>query len=139
MKLHLLNRSSEVNRSLTIFLNLYPNFLRVWHFHEEYEPVVIIKSSGMRFVGDNIKRFNKGDVVLIDKNLPHMWLNDDAYFEENSNLEAEAIPIHFKEVFLGQGFFDIPEMQPISVLLKRRYNRSWSRFVVKMSKIFQII
>lgn len=121
MKLHLLNRSSEVNRSLTISLNRYPNFLRIWHFHEEYELVLIVKSSGMRFVGDNIESFNKGDIVLIGKNLPHMWLNDDVYFEENSNLETEAISVHFKDIFLGQAFLALPEMQSISSFLKRAH------------------
>jgi len=119
MKLHLLNRSSQVNRSVSVSHNCYPNFLRVWHFHEEFELVVILKSSGMRFVGDNIEKFDVGDIILIGKNLPHMWLNDDVYFEEESNLKAEAISVHFKKEFLGDGFFDIPEMSALSSLLQR--------------------
>lgn len=119
MKLHMLNRSSIVNRSLTVSHNLYQNFLRVWHFHLEFELVLIIQSSGMRFVGDNIEKFDVGDVVLIGKNVPHMWLNDDKYFEKDSVLEAEAISVHFKKNFLGNDFFDVPEMQPISNLLYR--------------------
>lgn len=117
MKLHLLDRSSIVDRSLTVSHNLYQNFLRIWHFHVEYELVVILQSSGMRFVGDNIEKFDVGDVVLIGKNVPHMWLNDDKYFEPDSSLEAEAISVHFKKDFLGPSFFNVPEMSPISNLL----------------------
>lgn len=113
MKLHLLNRSSIVDRSITVSHNLYKNFLRVWHHHVEFELVAIIRSSGTRFVGDNIERFDNGDVVLIGKNIPHMWLNDDAYFEANSILMAEAIAVHFKKDFLGNGFLEMPEMQPL--------------------------
>lgn len=119
MKLHLLDRSSIVDRSLTVSHNLYQNFLRIWHFHVEFELVVIIQSSGMRFVGDNIEKFDVGDIVLIGKNVPHMWLNDDKYFEKDSSLEAEAISVHFKKDFLGPDFLNVPEMQPISNLLHR--------------------
>ena len=116
MKLHLLSRSSVINRSLMVSHNRYKNFLRVWHFHAEFELVAIIKSAGMRFVGDNIERFDSGDVVLIGKNVPHMWLNDDIYFEEDSTLLAEAIGVHFEKNFLGKDFLGMPEMLPLSHL-----------------------
>ena len=116
MKLHLLSRSSVINRSLMVSHNRYKNFLRVWHFHAEFELVAIIKSAGMRFVGDNIERFDSGDVVLIGKNVPHMWLNDDIYFEEDSTLLAEAIGVHFEKDFLGKDFLGMPEMLPLSHL-----------------------
>lgn len=117
MKLHLLNRSSVVeDRSLKVSHNLYKNFLRIWHFHPEFELVAILRSSGMRFVGDSIERFESGDVVLIGKNVPHMWLNDDIYLEEHSTLIAEAIAVHFEKDFLGKEFLEVPEMHPLSNL-----------------------
>ncbi|MDO6518640.1 AraC family transcriptional regulator [Zobellia uliginosa] len=119
MKLHLLNRASVSDRSFSVNHNLYPNFLRVWHYHPELELVVILKSSGTRFIGDSIEKFQEGEVVLIGKNVPHMWLNDEIYFQPDSALEAEALAIHFTRDFLGKGFFDIPEMKQISALLAR--------------------
>tara|TARA_R110002051_G_scaffold81617_1_gene145701 strand:+ start:40738 stop:41607 length:870 start_codon:yes stop_codon:yes gene_type:complete len=119
MKLHLLDRSSVANTSITVSQNNYKNFLKVWHFHEELELVYIIKSSGTRFVGDSIEKFQSGEVVLIGKNVPHMWLNDDAYFEKNSTLTAQAVSVHFKDNFVGQEFLSLPEMQPVAHLLKK--------------------
>ncbi len=119
MKLHLLDRSSVDNTSLTVSHHSYKNFLKVWHFHEELELVYIIKSSGTRFVGDHIEKFQAGEIVLIGKNVPHMWLNDDSYFEKNSDLYAEAVSVHFKEDFMGKTFFNIPEMQSIKLLFIR--------------------
>lgn len=113
MKLHLLDRSSLENRSFTVRKNQYPNFLKIWHYHPELELVSIIKSSGTRFIGDNIEKFEAGEVVLIGKELPHMWLNDDEYFEESPFLIAEAIAVHFKEDFLGKHFFQLQEMKLI--------------------------
>ena len=119
MKLHLLDRSSLANTSITVSQNNYKNFLKVWHFHEELELVYIIKSTGTRFVGDSIEKFEAGEVVLIGKNVPHMWLNDEAYFEKNSSLTAQAVSIHFKDNFVGKEFLSLPEMQPVGHLLKK--------------------
>jgi len=119
MKLHLLDRSSTGNTSITVSQNNYKNFLKVWHFHEELELVYIVKSTGTRFVGDSIEKFQSGEVILIGKNVPHMWLNDEAYFEENSSLTAQAVSVHFKDNFVGKEFLSLPEMQPISHLLKK--------------------
>ena len=119
MKLRFLNRSHSQRETFIIKQNRFPHFLKIWHYHSELELVVIQESVGTRFVGDSIQKFEPNDVVLIGKNLPHMWLNDDAYFENNSNLIAEAISIHFEENFLGDDFFKAPEMSAILGLLEK--------------------
>ncbi len=119
MKLHLLNREGLVNTSFGIEKHAYPYFLKVWHYHPELELVLSQKGRGTRFVGDNIEQFYDGDIVLIGKNLPHMWLSDKAHFEESSNLVSKSIVFHFKEDFLGASFFETPEMIAISKLLER--------------------
>ena len=113
MRLHLLDRSSSKNSSFTVKDNVYPYFLKIWHYHPEMEFVVVLKSTGTSFIGDSIEKFEEGEVVLIGENLPHMWLNDDAYFDESSELIAEAIAIHFNKGFLGVEFFNTPEMKHI--------------------------
>lgn len=119
MKLHFVDRSSLTDRSFRAKLNHYPYFLKVWHFHPEMELVYLKKSEGTRFIGDSIERFEKGELVLIGENLPHMWLNSDEYFEKSSKRMAEAIGIHFKKDFLGKTFFETPEMKHISKLFER--------------------
>lgn len=118
MKLHLLDRSNAT-ASISVRKNSYANFLKIWHYHPELELVTVLKSQGTRFIGDSIKKFQPKDVVLIGKNLPHMWLNDPEYFEGDSSLKAEAISIHFKEDFLGETFLQLPEIKPIADLFER--------------------
>ena len=117
MKLHKLDRSSLETTSFGVRKNSYPNFLKMWHHHPELELVYVLKSTGTRFIGDSIENFQKGDLFLLGKNLPHMWLNDEAYFKESSKLKAEAIAIHFQHHFLGDVFFNTPEMKHIEHLL----------------------
>jgi len=119
MKLHLLDRSSLSDSSFTIKNNIYPHFLKLWHFHPEIELVYIKSSKGTRFIGDSIENFEKGEIVLIGENLPHMWLNNEEYFKKSSKLVARAIAIHFKKDFLGAEFFTVPEMKHISKLFER--------------------
>jgi len=119
MKLHLLDRKSQDHHSFNVSLNSYPHFLKVWHYHPELELVSILKSTGTSFIGDTIERFEAGDVILIGKELPHMWLNDESYFNPISKKIAEAIAVHFKKDFLGDTFLMAPENKGIQELLKK--------------------
>lgn len=129
MKLHLIDRSTPRDASFTAKVNENSNFLKVWHYHPELELVVILKSKGTCFIGDGIEKFEKGDVFLIGKNTPHMWLNHESYFEKDSKLIAKSIAIHFKIDFLGAHFFETPEMLHLFEFFDR------ARFGIKFLKI----
>ncbi|QCX39741.1 helix-turn-helix domain-containing protein [Aureibaculum algae] len=113
MKLHRLNRTSTNDSSFTIAHDEYPFFLKVWHHHPELELVLILKSTGTLFIGDGIINFKENDVVLIGEDIPHIWLNDEVYFNEDSELSSEAIAIHFNKYFLGEIFLNMFEMKRI--------------------------
>jgi len=94
-------------------------FDKPWHFHKEYELVLIDNNEGTRFIGDQVSHFKDGDLVLLGPNIPHLYRNNDAYYQK-STLVAKSIFMHFTEDFLGESFFNIPEMR----LVKRLLNRS---------------
>lgn len=119
MKPKFIDRSAHRDTSFQCSLYRDNNFLRVWHYHPEYELVLILKSEGTRFIGDHIESFTPGEVILVGKNLPHMWQNTDDYYNTKSNLSAEAIAIHFNENSFGNDFFKLPEMRKVSHLLQR--------------------
>lgn len=119
LKPKLLNRSSAPRKIFVARENRYPNFLKIWHYHSELELVVINESTGTRFVGDSIEKFEPGEVILIGENLPHMWLNDDAYFQDDSGLIASAFSIHFKADFVGTEFLNLPSTEHLSKLFEK--------------------
>lgn len=119
MKPHLLDRSSSQNRSFTVNHHIFPNFLKVWHYHTEFELILVVRSVGTRFIGDNIEKFKPGELVLIGKNLPHMWLNDEHYYKEGHDLTAEAMVVHFRDDFAGRELFHIPELGAIQSMIER--------------------
>ncbi|WP_158858547.1 AraC family transcriptional regulator [Lunatibacter salilacus] len=81
-----------------------------WHYHPEYELVLVLKSTGKRIVGDHIGHFQTGDLVCVGPYLPHVWVNDSIYVNGQAKHGVYAIVIHFKEDFLGEEFMKIPEM-----------------------------
>jgi AraC-like DNA-binding protein len=107
----------ELDKSFIVFKESGESFPAQWHFHPEYELVLITKSSGRRMVGDHIGYFDEGDLVFIGSLLPHVYVNPGELRNDN-NYNAEAIVIQFLEDFLGTSFFQIPELSAFKDLLK---------------------
>lgn len=92
-----------------------PLFETPWHFHPEYELILITNGVGKRYMGDSIADFDAFELILIGPNLPHFWRNAD-----DCDLgKANAYVIHFQENFLGNEFFNLPEMILIRQLLHK--------------------
>ena len=88
-----------------------------FHYHNEYELLYTIENCGTRFVGDSIHRFNNGDLVLVGPNIPHYWHSDDIYFEGHDDLKAKVVLVQFLKKFLGERFFQIPELKLVDEFL----------------------
>lgn len=97
----------------------YAYYPTPWHFHPEYELVLVTESSGRRFIGDSIADFKPGDLALIGPDLPHLYRNDVEYYRPRSGLRAKSIVIHFLEGSFGSDFFSVPEVGKIKVLLEK--------------------
>ena len=113
-----LNLPQEPDKSFVVFKESGKFFPCPWHYHPEYELVLVVKSTGRRMVGDNIGYFEEGDLVFIGSSLPHLWVNDAEFINRKDNSLAEAIVIHFKKNFLGDCLFKIPEMESFNSFLK---------------------
>ncbi|CAL1516291.1 AraC family transcriptional regulator [Chitinophaga sp. MM2321] len=118
MKPHLLKVSLEPESSFNIYKNKGSNFYDQWHFHPEIELIYIHKGRGTRFIGNDISRFEPNEFFLIGSNLPHMWRCDPDQLEEAA-YTAEVTVIYFHEDFLGNKFFDVPELNGIKSLLEK--------------------
>jgi AraC-like DNA-binding protein len=116
----LLEKSIEnLNQSYLVKTLKEPFFDPNWHFHPHYQLFTVIKGTGTRFIGDDIRHFNVGDTVFLAPNMPHLWRSDREYFEKDSQLMTEGIVVYFKEDFLGSEFFEKSEMYDIKTLFKK--------------------
>jgi AraC-like DNA-binding protein len=91
-------------------INYNANF---WHYHPEIELIFVNGGAGKRQVGSHISYYNNGDLTLIGSNLPHCGFTDELTGNKNE------IVIQMKPEFLGEHFFDIPEMRNIKNLFNQ--------------------
>ena len=90
-----------------------------WHYHPEYEIVMVTESTGKRFIGDHISDFQPGNLAFLGPNIPHTYKNDDKYYEDGSALRAKSIVIHFTEASFGNDFLKLPEAMLLNKLFER--------------------
>src|SRR5436190_13958827 len=95
--------------------NYYPT---PWHYHPEYEIVMVTESTGKRFIGDHISDFHPGNLAFLGPNIPHTYRNDEKYYEERSGLRAKSIVIHFTESSFGNDFLELPEAKSFHKLFE---------------------
>ena len=108
----------EFDKSFIVFREVGDFYPCPWHYHPEYELVLVIRSKGRRMVGDHIGHFEDEDLVFMGPHLPHVWVNDPEFFTGKADCYADAIVIHFSEAFLGKDFFNIPEMETFKNFLR---------------------
>lgn len=84
-----------------------------WHFHPEIELVYVNKGQGKRHIGNHLSYFNNSQLLLLGSNLPHNG------FTDRLTINGSETVVQFKPEFLGNHFFDIPEMEKINLLFER--------------------
>lgn len=119
MKPHLLKVPTGPSYSFSVRLDRMQNLNNRWHYHPEIELIHFHRGGGTQFVGDSIKRFNKGDIVLVGSNLPHYWRDDNENIGDTNERLPYSTVIHFSDDFWGARFLELPENKPLRRVLER--------------------
>lgn len=108
-----------------------PLLTQAWHYHPEIEICYTRTSTGNRYVGNKISPYAVGDLVMFGSLLPHGF---------TTKYPCEQIVIQLDRDFLGQGFFNKPELRRINLLLDQSkmglqfYGRTARKAVRAMNK-----
>ncbi len=119
MKPQLLKVSTAPAHSFNIRQDFVPYINNKWHYHPEVELIHFKKGTGTQFIGDSIKRFKHGDVILVGAHLPHYWRFDEIYFDEKQDSTADIRVAHFCDNFWGEKFLCLPENKPLKNILEK--------------------
>ncbi|TAM94300.1 MAG: AraC family transcriptional regulator [Chitinophagaceae bacterium] len=111
--------SASTENLISVIERCEPYFTNVFHFHEECELVYVTESYGKRIIGNNIEHFDKGDIVFMGSNLPHVWYNDKEYFKPDSELKARSIVVYFPQDVFGNKFFRLEETMQLTDFFQR--------------------
>jgi AraC-like DNA-binding protein len=113
MKPHIQKLPLSEQSSFVADTFITPYFETPWHYHAEYELVLIIQGKGKRFIGNHVADYEAGDLTFLGPNLPHLFRKEEA------QAAGGSLVIHFKEEFIGREFSQIPEMQKIRLLFQK--------------------
>jgi AraC-like DNA-binding protein len=75
------------------------------HQHEEIQLSCIVEGSGTLVVGDTISQYQKGTILAIDGNLPHVFKSD-----VNAEQKSLMLTLFFTRESFGQQFFELEEL-----------------------------
>ncbi|TRX60143.1 helix-turn-helix transcriptional regulator [Fulvivirga sp. M361] len=115
--------SHDPNQSFHFGIYDESSFESPWHFHPQWELTYIVNSSGIRSVGNSIRSYQTGELVLLGQKLPHCWKSN-----ESENERARSIFIQFDEQLLGDHWMQKEEFSTIrQMLLESKYGLLFDR------------
>ncbi len=92
-------------------------FTSPFHLHDEFELILVKRSHGKLYVGNEMTNFSDGEVYLFAPGLPHCFHN--AADQEKEGGPAHAFVVQFRYDFLGKEFFEKTESFNLKKLLLR--------------------
>lgn len=119
MKPFLLKIPSSSIRSFSARVDQTPDINNIWHYHSELELIYFRKGHGTQFIGDDIRQFSEGNIVLVGSNLPHYWQYAAKYFEDIEDKPIEVFVIHFSNYFWGDDFLKLPENRELQLIIEK--------------------
>ncbi len=84
------------------------------HQHEEIQITLILEGKGTLIVGDSINYYDKGDILVIGSNIPHVFKSDS---DEISKSHMQSL--FFSNTSFGVDFFYLEELQELKPFFKR--------------------
>jgi len=107
-------------------------FPRPWHFHPEYEIVLVTKGKGLCFAGNGILPMVPNSIYFLDANMPHFFKSDPYYYNEDCESCCQSIYIQFKENILPANYLNMPGCKNIKhLLVAGKYGLMWNHDTVK--------
>lgn len=117
----------KLESSFSVRHDINPNYGNIWHYHPELELHYNIRGEGVRFIGDNIGNFSPDEIILLGENLPHAWRCKEEYYQNNPDLDIEAIVIQFLPECLGKYLLTLPE----TYMIPKLYEKAKSGMIFK--------
>lgn len=112
----LFKKNVDSNNSFTLKNTIGQSFDGLWHFHDEYELIYIWEGRGEKIIGDNVSNLNKGDLLFLGSDLPHLFSCDQDFPMKH---RSGSLVVHLNNRFFTENFFACPELGPVSELFNK--------------------
>lgn len=129
MKPQFLNKNLKANIQLSVHQDT--EFLKLWHYHPELELIYISHGIGTMYAGDFIGEYKENDIILLGKNVPHMFLSQSS--QDNTSY-SKAYVFHINDLFLNDTCEYLPDFNFLESILK--VSKRGAMFRQKQNTIF---
>jgi AraC-like DNA-binding protein len=110
--------STGINDVFEVLIVNEAHFYPLWHYHPQFEIMLIEKGFGTRYVGDNVSTFKDGDITFLGSNIPHLFRNYPEYYDKNSKRKSKATVLYFCKDFADTCIVNLKELTHIKELLE---------------------
>ena len=90
------------------------SFFDKLHQHTEIQISLISEGRGTLIIGDTVNYYNKGDIVVIGGNLPHVFKSD-----TKASKTSKMLTLFFAEDAFGEKFFNQEPLKELGPFFKR--------------------
>jgi len=116
-----------------------PRFYEPFHYHEECQITMILRSRGNIFVGNNLINYNAGDIFFVGENLPHVFRHD-GFNVPSADNRVSAISVFFPLSGISKLITDIPEASRVNKFLEEsaygfKYPAASEKKIGKLMKV----
>ena len=114
-----------------------PYFSTEFHFHEECQLVYVVESEGKRIVGDSVEHFESEELIFLGSDVPHVWHNDNHYFDDDKNVHARSIALFFNPVTLLEQLSGVGHTKKLQTMLaaSRRGMKFYGETKIKLTQL----
>lgn len=88
-----------------------------FHAHPELELVFILEGYGKRIIGNNVTRYESGDMVFVGAGVPHVWLSDPVFYKPDSNLRSKVIVTYINPKLFEPMFDHVQELDAVKQMI----------------------
>ncbi len=108
-----------INENASFSIGIFQDNLEKcsWHYHDYYEISFITEGFGKRIVADSIEEFQPGDLVLLGRNLPHVWIANKETLTPN-NRSLEMVFLQLPPETLTSDLLTLSELKHVANALK---------------------
>jgi AraC-like DNA-binding protein len=107
--------TAPMDSSLIVKQELGPQFKAPFHFHKGFELTYIREGHGKFYGGNKVMNFNSGDIYFFGPGFAHYFVNEKSFIV--SGKTAHSVAVQFNVDFLGEVFFQKPELRRFNKLL----------------------
>jgi AraC-like DNA-binding protein len=113
------NVPKTTQEAFRLQIDILPHLYDQLHQHPETQIMYIQKGEGTLIAGDYVGRFTAGDIFLIGSGQPHVFRNDERYYQLRGKKNVQAISIYFDEKYAGESFWQLEELKEAKQFLAR--------------------